>query len=104
MRSSSMNAMEQYLSLPPVTAAAADCANLRYSAVSILILRWRLTTVGPVMGLSLGCFHRMGLVGFNDHLDQLVSHDVFFGEVDKVDRIYIGKNTLRLLETAFLTA
>src|ERR1051326_3497089 len=39
-------------------------------------------------------------VGANDHLDQLVPHDVFVSEVNKLDSFDVRENALRFDETA----
>ncbi len=44
------------------------------------------------------------LVGFDDHLDELVADDVFFVEIDKLDAFEIGKDVLGLFDAAFLPA
>jgi len=50
-------------------------------------------------GLHLA-FAGLLFVGADDHLHELVAHDVFIGEVDKLDAFDVRENALRLYETA----
>ena len=67
------------------------------ASVSIFSLRWRLTTSIIDLDLALlGLF----FVSLDDHLHELVTHDVFFGEVDKLDAFEIGEHAFRFNQAA----
>ena len=46
----------------------------------------------------------MFFVGTHDHLHKLVSHNIFFGEINKLDGVYVFEHDLGFLDAALLPA
>src|SRR5690242_2723395 len=65
------------------------------------------SSVDPSLALAINDLDHLHLalpallfVGANDHLDQLVPHDVFISEVNKLDSFDVRQNALRFDKTA----
>src|SRR5215510_1745838 len=81
---SETNAMVAVASGEPITPSIFRASN-RHCSVSIFLRRWRFTTSTIEQSrLDLTLF-AMCFVGFDDHLDEFVTNDVFLGEVDKLN-------------------
>lgn len=46
----------------------------------------------------------MSFVSLDDHLDEFVPDDIFFGEVNKLDSFEVGENVFGFFNAAFLAA